>query len=91
MSAEVFRYLATNDSDALAKAWHYYDGMRILNDITGIKGLFARSFLFPNETHPPGGAWTNSTVPQFAGWTWKTDSSSDELVGHMLTFTVRGL
>ncbi len=33
--------------------------------------------------------WTNSTVPEYQGWMWKADTSSDELVGHLLCFTVR--
>ena len=89
VAAEVFRYVATNDSDAAALAWHYYDGMRLLHRITGINGLIARSAVAPNETHSGGGLWTPSTVPQYAGWTWKADASSDEVVGHLLAFTVR--
>jgi hypothetical protein len=37
VAAEVLRYVATNDSEAAAAAWHYYDGMKLLNRITGIK------------------------------------------------------
>ena len=43
----------------------------------------------PNETNGGGGLWTNSTVPEYAGWMWKADASSDEVCGHLLAFTVR--
>ena len=37
VAAEVFHYVATNDPAAADLAWHYYDGMRLLNRITGIR------------------------------------------------------
>lgn len=36
----------------------------------------------PAETHGAGGVWHASTV--MPGWTWKGDTSSDEVVGHVL-------
>ncbi len=37
VAAEVFHYVATKDPAAADLAWHYYDGMRLLNRITGIR------------------------------------------------------
>jgi hypothetical protein len=37
VAAEAYRFLATNDPAALDLLWQYVDGMRLLNDITGIK------------------------------------------------------
>lgn len=63
----------------------YFSGMELLNNVTGIKGLMARSCLDPS-TPPPAGdsAWHNST--SMPGWTWKGTTSSDEVVGHTFAF-----
>ena len=37
VAAEVFRYVATQSPAAAANVWQYFNGMRTLNDITGIK------------------------------------------------------
>jgi hypothetical protein len=48
VAAEVLRYVATNDSEAAAAAWHYYDGMKLLNRITGIKVVLRGLLSFVN-------------------------------------------
>merc|ERR1719223_2042198 len=80
VGAQALRYHVTKAADAAAEAWRYYDGMRLLNRITGIKGLIGRSAVDPNHTHGAGGKWTPSTVAAYKGWTWKADASSDEVV-----------
>ncbi len=52
MGAELYRYNATGSADALVQARHYYSGMRLLNDVTGIPGLMARSCIPPNVSAP---------------------------------------
>ena len=47
----------------------------------------ARSALSPNESHTSEFPWENATVPQFLGWQFKSDTSSDEVVGHMFAFS----
>lgn len=86
-TANALRFAVTQEPEAAELAWHYYGGMKLLNRITGIRGLIARSAVSPNETHSGGGKWTNSTVPEYAGWQWKADASSDEVVGHTIAFT----
>jgi hypothetical protein len=54
-----------------------------------VQGLIARSAVDPSETHSGGGEWVPSSVPEYAGWTWKADASNDEVVGHTMAFTVR--
>ena len=90
VAAEAFRYAVTGAQDAYNNATSYFQGMRLLNTLTGIKGLMARSFVTPNETHSPGGTWHNSTVPGYEGWMWKGDTSSDEVVGHMFAYPIVG-
>eukprot|EP01104_Vermistella_antarctica_P006857 TRINITY_DN1754_c0_g3_i1.p1 TRINITY_DN1754_c0_g3~~TRINITY_DN1754_c0_g3_i1.p1 ORF type:complete len:734 (+),score=146.91 TRINITY_DN1754_c0_g3_i1:742-2943(+) len=87
--AEAFRYATTKDPAAKAACWHAFEGMEMLNNITGIKGLMARSVL--NSTHVPagtGGIWYNSTVPAWPGWVWKANTSSDEVVGHLWAYPI---
>lgn len=70
VAAEAYRFAATGDPAARDAALHYYGGMRLLNEITGIPGLMARSAVQPGETHGDG-QWHPSTVPKYAGWQWK--------------------
>ena len=32
--------------------------------------------------------WVNSTAAKYKGWVWKSDTSSDETVGHFFAFTL---
>ena len=32
--------------------------------------------------------WRNSTVAEYAGWVWKSDTSSDETCGHFFAFAI---
>lgn len=88
VGAESFRYLVTGEADALDKAVNYFMGMKSLNDVTGIKGLMARSFVTPSEPRQSGQDWHNSTAPGFEGWQWLGDTSSDEVVGHMFAYSI---
>lgn len=86
VAAESFRYAVTGDSDAAAAALHWYDGMKLLNNVTGITGLIARSALPPGApdciTSDP--AWHNST--SMPGWCFKGTASSDEVAGHTMAY-----
>ncbi len=44
--------------------------MRTLNEVTGIRGLMARSALPPGQP-TQGGQWHNSTASGYAGWQWE--------------------
>ena len=52
---------------------------QFLNLVTGVKGLMARSVVATGTKHQ-NGAWHNSTA--YPGWTWKGDTSSDEVRLH---------
>eukprot|EP00048_Salpingoeca_helianthica_P016190 m.230913 g.230913 ORF g.230913 m.230913 type:complete len:790 (-) comp18190_c0_seq1:367-2736(-) len=82
VAAEAFRFAVTGDPDARDAALHFFGGLQLLNAISGIPGLMARSATRPGEQHGDG-HWYNSTVSQYRGWQWKGDTSSDEVVGHM--------
>lgn len=61
VAAEAFRYQVTKEDEAAESAWHFFDGMKLLNTVTGVKGLMARSVVKPGESHQSG-HWHNSTV-----------------------------
>ena len=48
----------------------------LLHQVTGVKGLMARSVVRSNVS-VSGGVWHNSTTK--LGWKWKGDTSSDEV------------
>ncbi len=76
-------------NDSLAE--HFYNGMILLNNVTGIPGLMARSAVRPGEAHGSDGTWhpvNAARVPEYAGWTWKGDTSSDEVTGHVFAHTL---
>jgi hypothetical protein len=119
VAAELFRHAVTGESSAADASEHFLGGMRLLHEITGVPGLYARSACAPSEPvgqcapmrfsdhladkctnldHPgccdaPAGAaqacglqWRNATVPKYKHWVWKSDTSSDETVGHFFAF-----
>ncbi len=73
-----------------------------LNAVTGIQGLFARCALPPGVPPPSASSsssssspasssrltmgWHNSTA--LPGYTWEGDTSSDEVAGHAMAYTV---
>ena len=83
LAAEAFRAAVTGAPDAIASATTFFQGMQLLNNITGIPGLMARTVLSPTEAHPGGDYWYNATVPGFEGWVWQGNTSSDDVTGHM--------
>lgn len=51
--------------------------------VTGVRGLMARSVVDENST-VDGEAWHDSSSEP--GWRWKGNTSSDEVVGHMFAY-----
>jgi hypothetical protein len=92
VGAEYYRYRVTGEPEALSSGSRFFSGMVLLNEISGKRGLMARSACDPQEanvTCAVGGAggegrqWLPSPVPKYSGWLWKSDTSSDEVVGHI--------
>ena len=92
--AEYMRYGVTGDPEAKSTASRFFSGMVLLNNVTGKKGLMARSACSPADIKAGicSGAkswihdkekWYNSTNPAYKGWLWKGDTSSDESTGHI--------
>ena len=85
LGAQAYRYAVTRDPDARAKAQRSVRLLMRLEEITGIPGFPARSFVSTNEPMPQGGEWHLTPDGQ---WRWKGDTSSDELVGHYFGYAL---
>jgi hypothetical protein len=83
LGAQAYRYAVTRDPDARAKAQRALKALMRLEEITGVPGLPARSFISTNEARPRDGQWHPTPDGQ---WIWKGDTSSDELVGHYFAY-----
>lgn len=79
LGAQCYRYGVTHDADARAKAQRAVKALMRLEEITGVPGFYARSFVSKDEPKPNGGEWHPTPDGQ---WLWKGDTSSDESVGH---------
>ena len=71
--------------DAREKARRSVRLLMRLEEITGIPGFPARSFLSREEPPPGSGEWHLTPDGQ---WLWKGDTSSDEIVGHYFGYAL---
>lgn len=86
VAAEAFRYKVTGEADARANARQGFEAMLRLEEITGIPGFPARSFIKVGEDiQPQDGEWRDTADGK---WRWKGDTSSDEIVGHYFGYAV---
>jgi len=88
--AECFRYGVTKSEDAKIKAKRTFEALERLETVTGISGYPARSYvrsetlLAPSRSpHPKN--WHPSPD---GNWQWLDDTSSDEIVGHLLSMAL---
>ena len=84
-AAECFRYAVTKDPDALARARRAIEGVLFLEEVTGVPGLPARSYVKKGDARPKDGVWHWTADRQIQ---WKGDTSSDELVGHFFILSI---
>jgi len=88
VAAEAFRYGATGDPAARRNAWESLQALMFLEEVTGIPGFAARSFV-PREEGEPGRRYGGEWHPSADGrWWWKGDTSSDEVDGHYFAYAV---
>jgi len=86
IAAEAFRYKVTGEADARANARQGFEAMMRLEEITGISGFHARSFIkIGEDIQPNDGEWRDTPDGK---WRWKGDTSSDEIVGHYFGYAV---
>jgi len=77
-AAEAFRHAVTGSDEALGFARRSHRALDLLQRVSGLPGLPARSVVRPLEPDGSIGEWHSS--PDGA-WLWRGDTSSDELVG----------
>jgi hypothetical protein len=87
-AAQVFQYAATKDPAARERARKSMHALLELERLTGIPGFPARSIVRKDETryYRSTGEWHESPVDP--NYTWKGDTSSDELDGHYFIWAV---
>ncbi len=78
LAAQSYRFAVTGEPDARQKANRAFEAIVRLLDITGHPGFPARSLAAKGEAHDHG-EWHPTPDGQ---WSWKGDTSSDEIVGH---------
>jgi hypothetical protein len=86
VAAECFRYAVTKSAEARANARRGMEAILRLEEITGIRGFPARSFIKVGEDEQPkDGEWHMTPDGK---WSWKGDTSSDEIVGHYFVYPI---
>ncbi len=86
VAAEAFRFKVTGAADARDNAKRGMQAIVRLEEITGIPGFPARSFIKPGvDIQPADGEWHDTPDKQ---WRWKADTSSDEIVGHYFVYPI---
>jgi hypothetical protein len=85
LGAEAYRYKVTKSPEARARAVRSARALMRLEEITGLKGFPARSFISKTERRPGDGEW--HPTPD-GNWLWKGDTSSDEIVGHFYGYAL---
>jgi hypothetical protein len=85
LGAQAWRYALTREADARTKARRSLRLLLRLEEITGIPGFPARSFVAADEPRPRDGEWHPTADGR---WLWKGDTSSDELVGHYFAYAL---
>jgi hypothetical protein len=84
-AGECFRYAVTKDQDALARARRAVEAVLFLEEVTGVRGLPARSYVKAGDSRPKDGTWHWTPDKQIQ---WKGDTSSDEIVGHFFILSI---
>jgi hypothetical protein len=84
-AGECFRYAVTKDPDALARARRAVEAVLFLEEVTGVPGLPARSYVKKDDARPKDGTWHWTSDKQIQ---WKGDTSSDEIVGHFFILSI---
>jgi len=86
VAAECFRYKVTGASDARENARVGMQALMRMEEITGIPGFPARSFIKVGVDVQPGDGEWHDTPDKV--WRWKGDTSSDEIVGHYFIYPI---
>jgi hypothetical protein len=86
VAAECFRYKVTGEQAARENARVGMQALMRMEEITGIPGFPARSFIKVGVDVQPGDGEWHDTPDKI--WRWKGDTSSDEIVGHYFIYPI---
>ncbi|HET7560725.1 MAG TPA: hypothetical protein VFK80_12275 [Limnochordia bacterium] len=87
LAAESYRYAATKDPEALARAKRAFAAMERLEAVTTIPGFPTKAIVKPG--HPDAQHGSVPWHPSADGeWLWKGDCSSDEIDGHLYAYSI---
>lgn len=81
--AKLYEYKATGSAAALARAETATKAVLFLEKVTEMPGYPARSYITKGEEKPKDGRWHMDSKGVYD---WKSDTSSDEIVGHFYLF-----
>ncbi|WP_155121199.1 hypothetical protein [Bryobacter aggregatus] len=84
-AANLFEYRSTGSNEALRRAERAIRAILFLEKITGVPGYPARTYVRTEDPKPKDGVWYPSADGKYQ---WKSDTSSDEIVGHFLIFSI---
>jgi len=100
LGAELFRYKVTGSAEAKENAYESFEAMERMHTVTGIRGLFARSFERDYKVENSkkegweqkellSGSPANLWLPaaDHTNWTWRSTASSDQTVGQIFALT----
>jgi len=81
LGSQALRYAVTGDSRTLENAETVVAALRQLTNVTGVRGLYGRSFARPGVKYNYDGSgtvsWTDSTAAGYEGWSFRNDVSKD--------------
>ena len=101
LASQLFRYKVTGSKEAKGNAYEAFEALERLHTITGIKGLFARSFERDYKVKTtkdkdwqkkellsgsPATLWLPGS--DHSNWTWRSAVSSDQTVGQIFGLTM---
>jgi len=100
LASQMFRYKVTGSEEAKENAYESFEALERMHTVTGIKGLFARSYerdyiLANTKTEgwqkrelvsgSPALLWLPAN--DHPNWTWRSTASSDQTVGQIFGLT----
>lgn len=90
LASQSYRYAVTGEEQALENCRRAAMGLHDLTAVTGVPGLYGRSYQRPDfvySTNPAGAVtWTESTAEGYEGWYWNYTVSKDTMDGIMFGY-----
>ena len=90
VAALSFQYAVTGDPQIKELADRHFAALALLQEVTGIPGLVARSVapLYSQSNDPACAPFCQWQANPELGYDWKSDTGSDEITGHFFAYAV---